>query len=831
MDTHFSDLEIPDAVGSLLAALTLDEKIRLIQGDGCFTVAGVPRLGIEELRLSDGPHGVRQETEYDSFVPIGNFDDASTYLPVGIALAATWNVERAAEFGDVLGAETRARGKDVILGPGVNLIRTPLCGRNFEYFSEDPFHAGLMAVAVIKGIQSHDVAACVKHFACNNQELNRHGVDVRIDERTLRELYLPAFEMAVKDGGCLTVMGAYNLLNGTHCCHHDRLLQTILKDEWGFAGLVVSDWSGVHDADEAARPGLDLEMSGRPHTHYLRTPFQAGLESGKYPLEWLDEKVRRVLCVHERLGKLGNRRPRATGQRLTPKHRAIAKAIADEALVLLKNEGALLPLDRKQLRRVAVIGDNATRVHAGGGGSSGIRADYEVTPLEGLREALGPDVEILHVKGYPVEVGGVEPIPVECLGVADQAGIRGWLCQTFPNRSRKGDPCDHAVVPELRTEAGTCPGGLETGYWMQFFRATVTPAVSGLYTLVARGGDYFSVSLDGKGLIDVWDLTDASTETAEVELEAGRPYEIGIAYRPKVNAFGFSFGWIAPGSSRDEADDAFAEAESAARAADAVIVYGGCSHRQDTEGVDRGYMGLPGGQNELIARVARANPRCAVVLFGGSAVAMPWLEEVPALVQAWYPGQEGGRSLAQLLLGDLNPSGRLPFSWPQRLEDVAAHAVGEYGPNKIRYSEGLHVGYRWHGVDGPAALFPFAYGLSYTTFSAELESVDAADPQNLRLRVSVSNTGARAGATLLQSYVSLPKGAVPHPAKALAAFQKVFLGPGETRSVELVVPLRSRSYYDAETGQWVAPGGTYTLEVAWHAGARIATEDVILSGG
>ncbi len=816
-------------IEQLIAALTLEEKIRLIQGDGCFTVAGVPRLGIEALHLSDGPHGVRQETHYDSFVPLGDFDDATTYLPVGIALSATWNVRRATEFGDVLGAEARARGKDVILGPGVNLIRTPLCGRNFEYFGEDPLQVGQMAVALIKGVQRRDVAACVKHFACNNQELNRREVDVHVDERTLRELYLAAFEMAVTEGDCLTVMGAYNLLNGTHCCHHDRLLQTILKDEWGFAGLVVSDWRAVYDADEAARPGLDLEMSGNPDQHYLRSPFRSGLESGAYPMEWLDEKVRRVLRVHQRLGKLRDPAQRAKGARLTPMHRAIAKAIADEALVLLKNEAGLLPLKRTDLRTLAVIGDNATRVHAGGGGSSGVRAEYEITPMEGLREALGAEVEIRYVKGYPVEIHGMEPIPVECLGVADHSGIRGWLCQTFDNRTRSGAPCEHTVLPEIRREADTAPSGLKTGNWMQHYRTTVTPALSGRYTLVARGGDYFSVTWDGKALIDVWDLTAASTETAEVDLVGGKPYSVDVAYRPKVRAQGFSFGWIPPDWSDPEATDPFAEAVAAASGADAVLVFGGSSHRQDTEGVDRGSMRLPGGQDTLIERVAQANPRCVVVLFGGSAVELPWLDAVPALVQAWYPGQEGGRSIAQLLLGDITPSGRLPFSWPKHLEDVAAHAIGEYGPNRIRYSEGLNLGYRWHDGDGPDPLFPFGFGLSYTSFSAQWQQVDASDPQLIRATASVRNTGARAGAALLQCYVTLPPGPVPHPPKRLAAFSKVLLQPGESTTVELLIPARNRSTYDPDSAQWQTPGGEYGFHLAWDARTIIETKTVHIS--
>lgn len=812
----------PRSLEEWIGRLSLEEKIRLIHGDGCFTVAGVPRHGIEDLVLSDGPHGVRMETHYDSFVPIGNCDDATTYLPVGIALAATWNETRARDFGDVLGAEARARGKDVILGPGINLIRTPLCGRNFEYFGEDPWHVGRMAVAVVKGIQRHDVAANVKHFACNNQELDRHGVDVSIDERPLRELYLRAFEMAVKEGGCLTVMGAYNRLRGTHCCHHAELLQAILKDEWGFQGFVVSDWGGVHDTEQVVRPGLDLEMGGALGEHHLDKPFRRGLEEGRYSMAWLDEKVRRILWVHQQIGKLGGSAPRAKGERLTPKHRAVAKAIADEALVLLKNDKQALPLGAGALRRVAVIGDNATRVHAAGGGSSGIRAEYEVTPLEGLREAFGREVELIVVPGYPVKPEGVEPIPLECLGVADQAGIRGWRRVVYPNRSMSGEPREAAVLPEIETPADAHPAGLAVGHWMHVYQGTVTPEKTGPHTLVARGGDYFEVIWDGTSIFSVWDQTAATTETLSIELEAGRSYVVEIRYRPKVGAHGFSFGWIPPGR-METSTDPFAEAVAAAEAADAVLFFGGSSHRQDTEGVDRGSMQLPGGQDPLIARLAEANPRCVVVLFGGSAVDMPWLDHVSAVLQAWYPGQEGGRALADVLLGKVNPSGHLPFTWPRRLADVPAHARGEYGAGHIRYAEGLHLGYRWHDGPGPDPLFPFGHGLSYTSFAMADAVLDASDPEAVRLRTRVTNTGSRSGATLVQAYVRSPDGPLGHAPKTLAAFAKVHLAPGASREIDLEINARARSHYDPRTKSWVAPRGKHTFHLAWNAAEIVET--------
>ncbi|MCC5849762.1 MAG: glycoside hydrolase family 3 C-terminal domain-containing protein [Verrucomicrobia bacterium] len=833
--THTIDPMIPDpfqshtvplsptvqqAAETRLSQLSREEKLGLCHALSIFSVAGVERLGIPELVMSDGPHGVRREMQRYDFVPAGDCDDATTYLPVGIALGATWNVDLAREFGDTLGAEARARGKDIILGPGVNLIRTPLCGRNFEYLGEDPIHSGALAVEVVRAVQRHGVAACVKHYALNNQELNRHGVDVEVDDATLRELYLPAFELVVTRGGCLSVMGAYNLFRGQHCCHHDLLLNRILKQEWGFPYPVISDWGGVHDTDEAVRNGLDIEMGGKLKALYLDQPFREGLEEGRYDESLLDDKVRRVLRLEAAAGMF-DPETRPAGRRLIPEHRDTARRIAQECIVLLKNEANLLPLDASRLRRVAVIGDNADRTHAAGGGSSGIRAEYEVTPLQGLRAALGDAVDLRVVGGYPVDPAGIVPIPVEQLGVADRAGIRGWLLEVFSNRTESGAPEQTSVVsvPEMDSEVCPLPNG-KTGAWMAKWTGTVTPEVSGKYHMVCTGGDYVELRVNGEVVSSVWDLTEAITTSEAVELTQGRAAEVVIRYRPKERAQGLRFGWIPPGAETEREEDPFREAVEAADGADAVLVFAGSSHFQDTEGADRRDMSLIGGQNELIERLAAVNPNLVVVLFGGSAVELPWLDRVPAVLQAWYPGQEGGHAIADVLLGEVNPSGRLPFSWPKQLQDVAAHAHQAYGPNQTTYAEGMNHGNRWHGVNGPAALFPFGYGLSHTCFKYSDLKIDVIDANTLQAGMTLINTGTRPGAEVVQCYLE----AEGTGRRELKSFAKVNLNPGEQRKLTFSLGPDTRRRWDSAQNAWTLANRPFQIHLAANA------DDLRLSG-
>lgn len=833
MGSERSGAAVEAQIDEWIGAMTLEEKAGMCHAATNFRSGGVERLGIPRLCMSDGPHGVRQELSDTSWEPINCDDDAITYLPVGTALAATWNPDRARDFGDVLGAETRARGKDVILGPGINIVRTPLCGRNFEYYGEDPYHIQKLVTPAIQACQAHDVAACIKHYALNNQEWNRFHVDVEVDDRTLREIYLPGFETAIKEAGVLTVMGAYNLYFGQHCCHNQVLLNDILKDEWGFAYLVMSDWGGVHDADEAARCGLDIEMGGKLESLYLDTPFLEGLRDGTYLVELVDDKVRRILRTMFAIGLFDD--DRAPGAMNTPAHQAVARRIADEALVLLKNEGGLLPLDAGAIKTLAVIGENADLAHAAGGGSSGLKALYEVTPLEGLRKFLGDDVAITHVKGYPCLPAGMEPIPTEHLLATDSAGIGSWRMDVFGNRKRTGGTVHEASVPAIDFACDETPcEGLTPGHWAITWRGTITPPLSGTYKLVLHGGDNYILKVDGKLLRALWDLTAPATTVEALEWEAGRQYAIEIELHPKQPGGSMQVGWVRPDADLTAGADPFAEAVAAAAEADAVLVFAGSTHMQDCEGQDRKTFTLHGGQDELIARVAAANPKTAVFLTGGAATALPWAEAVPAIVHTFYAGMEGGSAIAAMAFGETNPSGKLPFTWPVALEDVAAHRIGDYAAEKVVYKDAWRVGYRWTDGEGPKPRFCFGHGLSYTTFRVEGPTIHTgaaiteADRAGIHamygevvavVEATVSNTGDRAGAEVVQLYLGDEACSVERPVKELKGFAKVFLEPGASETVRLPLTKRDLSFYDVQTKAWIAEPGAFTVHIATSAEA------------
>lgn len=691
-------LPLEERVDDLLGRLTLEEKLGLVHADSKFSTAGVPRLGIPKMWMSDGPHGVREEISRDSWRPAGRTDDFATWLPVSIALAATWSPDLAESYGGVIAAEARARGKHLMLGPGVNIQRTPLNGRTFEYLGEDPWLASRLAVGVIRGMQAGDVAACVKHFALNNQENARGTIDVEVDERPLRELYLAPFEAAVREAGVWSVMGAYNKFRGQHCCHNGYLLNTVLKGEWGFRGLVVSDWGGTHSTAEAARDGLDLEMGtrGAYSNYYLADPFRRGIEGGEFSVALLDDKVRRNLRVLLATRALDGRAPGALNTRA---HQALARKVAEEAIVLLKNSGALLPLDLSQIKRIAVIGDNAVRLQAHGGQSSEIKAFHEISPLAGLVARTDGRADVNFTLGV--------------------------------------------LAPKYRR-------------------------------------------------MEAFDVTGAAEYAA------------------------------APDRKLDPAE-LLERAVAAARAADVAIIFAGLNHERnnDTESTDRLSLDLPYGQPELIARVAAANPRTIVVLVAGSPVAMdPWLEKVSAVVQAWYAGMEGGHAIASVLFGDTNPSGRLPCTFPRRLEDSAPHASGlaRHYPGEagtVHYDEGLFVGYRWNDAKDVEPLFPFGFGLSYTTFDLGGLKIGAGGESGAVATVEceVTNTGSRAGAEVVQLYVEPVAPAVERPVRELKAFAKVALQPGERRTVRLALGARAFSYYLPERRAWIADAGEYRIVV------------------
>lgn len=724
----YQDLSKPleQRVEDALSKMTLREKINIIHAQSKFSSPGVPRLGIPELWCTDGPHGIRPDVLWDEWNQAGCTNDSCTAFPALTCLAATWNPELALAYGQSIGEEARYRQKAVLLGPGVNICRTPLNGRSFEYMGEDPFLSGRMGVQYVKGVQQQGVAVCVKHYALNNNEHERYQSNVSCDERTLREIYLPAFEAVIKEGEAWTLMGGYNLFRGQHACHNQYLMNEVLKGEWGFDGAIISDWGGTQSTMEAIYNGLDLEYgtwtdgltmgaTNAYDNYMMANPYQKLIEEGKVGTKELDDKVRRVLRLIFRTTMNPNR---PFGSLNSEKHIQTAINVGAEGIVLLKNDRikqlknekvpsgpALLPLDLSTVKNVLVVGENAVKMMTVGGGSSSLKARYEVSPLDGIKKRLAStQTKVEWVRGYV------------------------------------GDP----------------------------------------------GGEY-------NGVTTGQDLNDSRT-----------PAELT------------------------------AEAVQKAKEADVVIFIGGLNKadHMDAEGSDRTQYGLPYGQDELIEALAAANPRLVVVNISGNAVAMPWVKKVPAIVQDWYLGSEAGTSLAAVLVGDQNPSGHLPMTWYASLDQCSVYApVLKQGKKMVAdprrypgiertdtiphiwdvyYDEGIYVGYRWMDKQKLAPLFPFGYGLSYTTFKIDNGQliIDNGMPS---VTVEVKNTGDRAGAQVVQLYVQDVKSTVDRPLKELKAFQKVFLQPGETKTVTLTLNERAFQYYDEASKSWKAEPGKFNF--------------------
>lgn len=695
---------------SLVNRMTLDEKIGMIHGAGLFRTAGVPRLGIPELHMSDGPMGVRQELVDNDWKGVYDRDDLVTYLPSNSAIAATWNPKRAKECGEVLGAEARGRGKDVILAPGINIKRTPLCGRNFEYMSEDPYLVSEMTVPLIKGIQKADVAACVKHFAVNGQETNRLWVDTIVDKRTLYEMYLPGFDAAVHRAHSYSIMGAYNLLNGEHCCESKYLLGDILRKEWGYDGAVISDWGGVHDTVAAAESELDLEMSVTFNfdDYCMANPLKKAVEDGKVKEKHIDKKVANLLRLMYRLKMLPGTGERKKGCFHSPEHIKAARKTAEESVILLKNDEKLLPLELGS--QVAVIGQNATAIHSNGGGSAEIKAIYEVTPLRALMNAGGGDTRFVYEPGY-------------VLPDKDTAQDENWQETSLENAgSRKEESADEALAAQIEE------------------------------------------------------------------------------YREK--------------------------AVRLAKENRQTIVFAGLNHDYDVEGCDKSTLKLPYHQDELIEAVLDANPDTVVVIMGGAPVEMPWLEKAKAVVWYYYSGLEGAMAVADVLTGKVNPSGKLPETFPKRTEDIYSVKLGEFGKeDRLEYKDGVFVGYRYYVSNKVDTNFCFGHGLSYTDFSlkhVKVESGKAAHDshkdkwdKNDRIVVSAElvNTGKMTGMETVQLYVTPPKGSVERPVMELKGFEKVKLAPGEKKHVRFELDKNAFSYYDEGKSAFTFEHGEYVISL------------------
>lgn len=695
---------LEERIEDALSRMTLEEKVAMTHAQSKFSSPGVERLGIPEVWMTDGPHGVRPEVLWDEWEQAGWTNDSCVAFPALTCLAASWDPELSLLYGKSIGEEARYRKKTVLLGPGVNIYRTPLNGRNFEYMGEDPYLAGKMVVPYIRGVQQNGVAVCVKHFALNNHEVNRHTTNVVVDDRALREIYLPAFKEAVQVGKAWSVMASYNLYKGQHLCHNQYLLNDILKGEWGFDGVVVSDWGGAHDTEQAVKNGLDMEFgswtnglsSGASNAYdgyYMAHPYLKLIKEGKVGTDELNDKVRRILRLIYRT-EMNRNRP--WGALNSEAHYKAARRIGEAGIVLLKNKGNVLPIDLNKAERILVVGENAVKMMTVGGGSSSLKVEREVSPLDGIRERVGDKAEVVWVRGY----------------VGDASG-------------------------------------------------------------------------EYNGVVTGQNLKDDRT-----------PEEL------------------------------IAEAVKAAGQADYVIFIGGLnkSAGQDCEDSDRSGLNLSYGQDDVIAALAEANKNLIVVNISGNAIAMPWVNEVPAIVQDWYIGSEAGHSLASVLMGDVNPSGKLPFTFPVKLEDNSAHALGEFVSERsdevidVKYNESIFVGYRWADKQKKVKpLFAFGHGLSYTTFGygkAVADKTEMTADEVLTVTVPVTNTGNREGAEVVQLYVSDLKSSLPRPVKELKGFKKVRLAPGETKEVSFTIAKDALSFYDDAKQQWVAEPGKFKAIIA-----------------
>ncbi|WNC67815.1 glycoside hydrolase family 3 C-terminal domain-containing protein [Thalassotalea nanhaiensis] len=791
-------------VEEVLTQLTLQEKISLIHASGKFHVNAIDRVGIKEMWLSDGPHGVRHQIQRDSWSSAGWTDDHATYLPHLTSVAASWDRNIAALHGNVLGSEARHREKDLILGPGVNLARLPLYGRNFEYMGEDPMLAAKLVVPQIKAIQQHDVAATIKHYALNTQELNRIGVNAKPDERTLREVYLPAFEYAVKEANVYSFMGAYNEYYGTNANQSKHLVMDILKGEWGFNGVLLTDWNVDINTFDAAMNGLDLEMGTDVDSYddyFLAKPLEKMIESGKVPMAVLDDKVRRVLRLQFSIGMYDENR--AEGERNTESHQNAALKIAEEGVILLKNDLNVLPLEKSTLKNVLVLGPNANKKHGQGGGSSEVKSLYEITPLAGLQAALGENVNIQVMRA---KSSSLSPIASDYVASRHWTGTPAWNISSFEDINREKLISESWIV-DSKFDAKSSAKQYIT------MKAKIKPLKTGTHNLKIAAQGQFSLLIDGKEVIQLNGVNDKVTEQA-IQLTAKQEYQFEINYDGQNN---FTLGWDAPGDLFTDESEYLA----AAKAADAVIYFGGLSHADDRESIDRLDMKLPGNQDEVISKLLAANENTVVFLVAGSAVEMPWVEQASTIVWGWYGGMEAGNAFMNVLTGVVNPSGKLPITLPVKLADTAPIALQDYNEKESLYSEGVFIGYRWFEQQNIKPLFPFGHGISYSSFEysdikLSNETINSTDV--LTVTATVKNTSTTAGAEIVQLYLSDKEASVARPAKELKDFAKVFLKPGEAKTVTMELVNRDLAFWDVETNDWLVEQGEFEVLV----GASVA---------
>lgn len=809
------DPTIEAKIDNLIQQMTLEEKAEMVGGTG-FDSKPLARLGIPSLRMTDGPVGVRS--------------GRATAFPVSVAMAATWDPDLIKQLGQALGREAKAKGKNVLLGPCLNIHRVPHGGRNFESFGEDPFLAASMAAAYVQGVQSEKVIATAKHFAVNNQENERMSIDVRIDERSLHEIYLPAFKAAVQQGGAWAVMSAYNRLNGHYCSGNTHLLTDILKDRWGFKGLVMSDWGAVHSTIPDLYAGTDIEM---PFGYYF-TPGEvmAAVNKGLIMESKLNDKIRRMLRAMFAMGYF-DQPQNDQGALDTPEHRQLARTVAQNGMVLLKNQNNLLPLDKNRIKSIAIIGPNADVAITGGGGSSFIDPFYAVSPLAGIKAKVGDKIKIHYSRGISPEPG-LTPIPAECLRPPEDAEEKnGLLAEYFNNMKFSGEPVIRRIDAQINFNVGDgkVDDQLNDDQISIRWTGRLIPKQTGLYALGVSSDDGTRLYLDGQLRVDNWGDHGIITKADTIKLVAGKEYELMVEFYENGGGAAAILGWqkIDKMNRTRAIASERQKAVALAKSADVAVVCVGNTADIETEGKDRDHLYLPAGQQDLILAVRQANPRTIVVLYSGAAVLMDgWIDRVPALLEVWFPGQEGGNALADVLFGDVNPSGKLPTTFPKHWEDAAAFGNYPGTDGVVHYAEGIFVGYRHFDKKNLESLFPFGHGLSYTRFDyrdLQIEPGVIEQDGKINASLTVANTGTCSGAEVVQLYIQDEASTVPRPVKELKGFKKVVLNPGEEQRVTFVLDKSALAFYDIVTQNWIAEAGKFQVLVG------SSSRDIRLVGG
>jgi len=792
---------VEDRVASLLSAMTLEEKIDYIGGYEDFYIRGIERLGLPKIKMTDGPVGTR------------NYGNTTAY-PASVLTAASWDTKLAYNLGEALGKDARERGVHILLAPGVNIYRAPMNGRNFEYLGEDPYLAGEMAVAYIKGVQDQKVVATVKHFAANNQEWDRNNVSSDIDERTLREIYLPAFKAAVQKGKVGAVMDSYNLINGQHATQNNHLNNEILKGDWGFDGLVMSDWVATYDGVAAAKGGLDLEMPSGAFMN--RANLLPAIQNGTLSEEVINDKVRRILRVIFRFGFYDTEYKLTEPLKANVQNEQVALALARGGMVLLKNEGNVLPLS-KNLKTIAVIGPNAEANPAGGGSSYTHPFKY-TSLLQGVSDAV-PDSKIIYVSNsIPKMEDYVESSP---LFTAKKSKTKGAKAEYFDNKNLEGKATAQRVEANIDhnwpMETGIT--GIGSDNFSARYTGVIRPETSGTYKFSVRGDDGFRLYVDNKKVIDMWSDHGAVISSKEIELKAGREYDFKLEYYENGGGAQIAFAVY-------QENINYNDAVKAASGADAVIVSVGYTMSGEGEGFDRTFT-LPEYQDGLIQAVTKANPNTVVVLNAGGNVDMQkWLPQTKALLHAWFPGQEGGTAVADILFGNVNPSGKLPASFEKKWEDNPTfnNYYDADGDKRVTYKEGLNVGYRYYDQSKVKPQFPFGFGLSYTTFAYSDLKVNSNGGTDVTLTFSIKNTGNHDGAEVAQIYVRQPNSPVQRPVKELKGFDKIFLKKGENKTVNIKLDADAFSYFKTDKNAFGYDAGTFEILVG------ASSEDIKLKG-